>query len=256
MPQRRNAELVDLLSGSFQRRNEPNFSLANVISTMSMLPGLRGLWPMSSSSATLAYDFAPTSQNLTITGSPAYSTSGLVPYYHFPALGDYLYRTSETLIQITADLTVGGWIYPTAKPAAGNVAGIFDKWNATSGGRSWSVRYTENAALRLMLSSDGTAESTAITTSNDVAPVNTWTFFAARYTPGNTVMIATNKTVTSSATAVAALRNNTSVNVRIGEETSANHFVGGGTLFFLCAASVSDSILRNVYEQTRGLFGV
>lgn len=44
MPQKRNAQQVDLLATDFQRKHEPGFSMARLISTHLALPELRGLW--------------------------------------------------------------------------------------------------------------------------------------------------------------------------------------------------------------------
>jgi len=65
----RNSEQVNLLRADFQARYEPNFALANAVSTILALPGLRAFWPLSS------VDYATATQGRDIAGGGYHLTN-------------------------------------------------------------------------------------------------------------------------------------------------------------------------------------
>lgn len=252
MAQIANDKQVDNLSGKFQKRNEPNFALANVLSTFLGLPRLRGLWPMGIEDGSNVIDQSGQGRALTQDGSPTFPTTGLVSYVNLPTNSDYLHRASEAGIQITGALTAGGW-FRTARAAT---LSFINKWNQSAVNyRSWTIRrITGTLIARALVSSNGTLETRV---DGGVIPDNTWTFLAMRYTPSTELAIFVNRAKSVNTTSIpAAIYNNTSVFLRFGQEAGpANIMVGDAFMGFLCAAAVPDAMLYNCYEQSRALFG-
>lgn len=120
----------------FQRRGEPNFAWQKVLSMYTLLPGLRGFWPMSLfDSSGNCLDASPNAHTLTYSGNPRYCLDGLAPYLKFGGT-DYLIRADEADFDIIGTegyvnsnlrgLTIGGWFYfeTLASPSQSSSASI------------------------------------------------------------------------------------------------------------------------------------
>ena len=96
----RNDELMSIFDGEYQRRWEPNFAIANAIPTLSSLPALRGLWPMSGNNTTPGVlDISGNGLTLTnVTGQ--HTISGLAPCIRLDGANDYLWAADAANFDI------------------------------------------------------------------------------------------------------------------------------------------------------------
>jgi len=253
----RNNEMVDILSTDFQRRNEPNFAWQNVLSMYSLLPGLRGFWPMSAvGAAGVAYDLSGNNRTLAYHGNPIYRVDGLAPYIDFDGVGDYLSRADEAGLDITGTeayigapgLTLGGWWWFDAYGADRDMIG---KW---WGAADFSyLLYWDNAFGQWLfqISQNGGALACAMG-SSVVGVTGQWYFIVGRFdNTDNTIDIWVNATHETAACAA--------VNIFSG---AAPLEVGGAiapldgraSLVFLCASALPDYLTNALYGHTRWMY--
>jgi hypothetical protein len=244
---------------AFPRRREPNFAWGNVVSMFSMLPGLRGFWPMSSSQGGNAYDLS--GQGRVLTGSNVvYSLYGLAPRASIASgLSAYLTRADEAGLDILgaeADidpnyqgLTLGGWFHPSS---GGTDTGLMGKWVVAANQRSYLLRKPAGDTAYFAVSVDGIA-----TAPINVTPIaiNAWQFIVSRFTPSVELATWVNKTKATVVAGVPASIFNSNSPFEIGRYNAANYFNGSGSLGFLCAAALPDTTIAMLYEHSRALFG-
>lgn len=248
--QKQNEEQGDLLAARYQMRAEPNFALANVLSTFGMLPHLRGFWPFSSiDESARAMDVSPQARHLT--PSAGY-TIGLVSLLPVATLaGGYLLRADEAGLDITGSLAWGGWFNPTG--VAGN-QGLTGKWGTAAASGGYLLHLA--GATPEVVVEDGAGADVA--QAGAAIGAGSWSFIAGRFTAGAELAICVNKTWAKLAAGIpAALRNN-AIDFRIGAfgNPAANLLAGGAALCWLCASAPADAVINNLYEQTKVLFGL
>lgn len=258
--QQTNLDLVNWLSAYFTRRNEPNFSLAKTISTYLALPGLRGFWPMSAFGPTgNAFDQSGNVRTLTYNGNPTYNYDNLAPYIALDGTGDYLSRADESALDITGTetyagspgLSFAGWYY--FDNAAGSTEYMMAK-KATAGNFSYSIRRAVSGVIAPDISVDGTALTTVSLGSPAQA---TWFYVAMQFDPQNELSGWINDTKTTNTTSIPASIFNSNADFVLGAQSSiANLMTGRCSLCALCASFLSDAIILNLFQQTRGLFGI
>lgn len=227
------------------------------------LPGLVGLWPMSSvqRSTGQVYDLSGQGRHLTYNGNPTFNfTERGMPYLDLDGTGDYLSRADETDLDVLGTetifaaavrgLTLGGWFWLDARPAAN--AEVVAKGSPTRGAGNisyglwlWSAA---NTVWRFFMSDDGTNYS-EVTVANAVAA---WQFVVGRFVPASTVDMYVNGAKSSAATTRAAIFNSGST-LTIGGDGAMD---GRAALCFLCTAALPDELIEGLFRQTRGLFGV
>jgi len=262
----RNNELVDLLRADFQARSEPNFAWKSAVSSLLALPGIRGVWPMSSfDSAGNAYDMSGQARTLTYNGNPLYNYSNLAPYIQFDGTGDRLTRADEAGLDITGTesyvapvangLTMLGWFYVTAFDVAAN-DGLFSKWITAGNLRSYLL-YIPTPASQIatfVISTDGIA---TVAVSTTTISIGRWYFIASRFVPSTSLDIWLNGTKTTNAVGIpASIFNSTSL-LEIGSmQNGANPFNGRASMCALCATALSDAIIGTLYQQMRTMYGV
>jgi len=270
----RNNEQVNLLRSDFQARYEPNFALANAVSTILALPGLRGFWPLSS------VDYATATQGRDIAGGGyhlannngvtfGYWANSLIPVANFNGVNQYLSRAdggvanwadirgTETYIAAgQRGLTLGCWFNSNSLTADQT---LISKYGA-AGTRSYFLVARGDVAgdpVQLFISDDGT--NTTTLNSAGAYPANTWTFAAGRFNDalaGTEMAVWINDTRTDGATARNSIFDSAQA-FGIGALTIPSAYMSGSiSLAFLCAAACSDAQVLNVYQQTRALFGV
>jgi hypothetical protein len=261
----RNDELLDMLQGEFQRRFEPNFAWGNAVSLMSLLPGLRGFWPMSSVHENgNALDLGGRGLTLTYTGNPTYNVQGLAPYIDLDGVGDYLVRLDEAALDITGTetfvaaskrgLTLGGWFWLDSLVARRPLVAkyTFTASNNRAYQLSWNLATT---TFGLSISVDGIV---ATVVNSSITPVvSRWYFVVGRFTPSTEIAVFANGVKTTNVVAIPASIFNSTANFFIGTDDDLTALLDGrASLVFLCAESLSDAVIKMVYEQTRALFGV
>jgi hypothetical protein len=152
--QQRNPEMVELLRGDLQYRNEPNFHWKSCVSAFSALPGLIGLWPMSfvrrDSNTDRARDISGGGYHLTASATNVrFNYTNLIPFVFFTAASSTILSradggaanwadvlgTEAYIASANRGLTIGCWVYPTVTTAAS----VMSKWGA-AGQRSYELR--------------------------------------------------------------------------------------------------------------------
>jgi len=262
----RNDELLDMLQGEFQRRYEPNFAWGNAISAFSLLPGLRGLWPMSSVDENgNALDLSGKGLTLAYAGNPGYNYQGLAPYIDLDGVGDSLSRNDEAALDIIGTegfiasakrgLTIGGWFWFDTLVTARL---IMSKWKVTgSNDRSYRLYWSQvNNAFTFDISTDGIATVFAASTAG--YSTGRWYWIVGRFTPSTEVAIFINRVKTTNLVGVPASLFNSISTFYIGTQDAGATFMMDGrvSICFLSSALLSDTIINTAYEQTRALYGV
>lgn len=251
--QKQNAELNDLIAPTFQKRNEPNFAIANAIPSFQQIPGLRGLWCASLVDENLALrDLSLQGRTLSQTGTPTFSQAGLVPYVAYDGATQYHSRADEAGLDITGNITLGGWFYLTS---TANLAVLMSKYDLTTNNRSFRLACEAGGAPSLTISVDGVAVWQYIPALT--LPTNTWFFLCGRYYPGAQANILYNgELYTTIAGVPASIFNSNSPLMIGGYGAGTANFPGRMWMCFLSSASVLHTIMRNLYEQTRPAFGL
>jgi len=236
-------------------------TVPDMISCFMALPMLRGFWPMAPiDSGGDCYDQSGHGHVLSYNGNPTYNyTTNLVPYIDLDGTGDYLTRTDEADLDITGTetyvdsavrgLTWGLWCYPEE---TGTAEYIFSKFGAV-GNYSYLLWIRTTDDFRANISDDGTNMDIA---TSAVVSMDAWYFVVGRFDPSNFVELYVNGTWYQGATARASVFNSNADLVIGAGSGGVSPFNGLATLAFLCAADLSDAIIDNLFQQTRGLFGV
>jgi len=262
----RNSEQVNLLRADFQPRYEPNFAWKSAVSALLALPGLRAAWSMSSvdyAAATQARDVSGGAYHLTNnnTATFGYWANSLIPCVTFDGVNQNLTRadggagnwadiigTEAYIAAGQRGLTLGCWVNAASFVAL--LPFIFDKLNAYYiyfGGAG-----NNQPAFQLF----DTIGGFPVVTSTTVCTATAWYFVCGRFTPG-TMDIYVNDSLTSAAAAGSVAIVDSAGQFTIGSSGApGNYFSGSMSLCFLCAASLSDSIIKAFYQQTRAMYGV
>lgn len=229
---------------------------ANLLRGFMMLPKLRGLWPVASSDENDdLYDYSEQGRRLTNTNTVALDVTGLVSYADFIAANsEYFTRADEAGLDITGNLTWGGWFRFDA-PSTGAITGLIGKYGA-AGQRAYMLLKTAANTLHAYVSVDGTA--TVNVQSAVTYAASTWFFIVGRYTPSTELAIFINGTWDTNVVAIPAAIFNSNAALTVGSYSVpvANFLDGQGSLFFLCADALSNAIIEMLFRQSRPLFGV
>jgi len=260
--QERNDQMVDLLLADLQGRNEPQKSLAYTMSLIMALPGLRGFWPMSAvDSSGNAFDQSGNGRTLTYNGNPTYNYAGLVPYIDLDGTGDYLSRATEAGLDILGTesyianpgLTMGGWFQITSLPGS-TFPAFMGKVSGASQRSYWLPYNSTTGEVLFVITNDG---STSVQVSGGNLSVGTWYFIAGRFEPSTELAIWINGTQSTNTTSIPASIFNSSSALEIGRNASSSAVVDGrASMCFLCASYLSDTIVSDIYQQSRVMFGV
>ena len=265
--QKRNDEMVNLLSADFQKRYESAFAWRTACSMYQALTGLRGFWPMSAlASGGNAYDLSGNNRTLTYNGNPVYDFDGLAPYIRFDGTGDYLSRNDEAGLSITGaetylaaghrGLTLGGWFRPEDDT---NAQMLIDKFY-TAGQYGYTLQARGDVANDLVtfsISDDGTNFTTC--NSSVGYTTNIWNFVAGRFNDSDTgaeLAVWLNDTMTTQASARASIFDGTDNFAIGGHANGTNLFTGRASMCFLCAAPLADATIWAIYQLTRALFRI
>ena len=263
--QKRNSERVDLLRPDFQARYEPNFAYGNVAGIHQALAGLRGYWPLTSLDSTPQYyDLSGQGRVLTSSGNVYVTRLYLAGYAYFTG-AQYLYRADEGGLDILGTetyvspagrgLALGAWVNFTNAASALEI--VMSKYNATGNQRSYRLGRSAAGNLSGLVSVDGTAVTTV--TSTETIAANTWTHVALQFIPSTSLSVFVNGNETQNAVAIPASIFNSTSDLFFGAlqgAATSNYITGSMRDCFLCVSSLSDTIIKNIYQQTRAMFGV
>jgi len=256
----------------FLGRNDLINRWGNIVSSWSMLPGLVGLWPMSSvqRSTGNAYDISGQARTLTYNGNPTYNIyNNFVPYIDFDGAGDYLSRADETDLDILGNeainaaavqgLTFGCWANADAV-APSSFDGLIGKHLTTGNQRSYCIHcFDANSKPYIAISSDGTAAAEIYAQSTAVAPTaGIWYFWVARFLPSTELAFFENGVnVKSTVAGVPATLFNSTAAFEIGRRNVAgSEFTGNVSLAFLSHQVFSNALINAMFQQSRILFRV
>lgn len=249
----RNNQQVEMLKGTFVPRNDPILAWSRAISSMQLLPGLRGLWGMGSVDETGAvYDHSGQGRTLTNNSATQFGVyNNLVPYMIGDGSADYLSRADAAGTSITGALTLYAWVWTDAIPPSGNrhVIGQY----AAAPNRSYRLYLTNSGSLRGAMSTNGTTE---VAVSSDVPLVaNIWFHQVLRYTPSTELAVFINGIKKSNTSSIPATIFDGSVAFTIGAQATPDENLDGrATLCGLYAAVHSDAAIQSVYHSQRSIF--
>lgn len=239
------------------------------ISAHLALPGLRGLWPMSSvNESGNVLDLSGQGRHLTRSGA-TYNYIRLVPTVLLQSnQSRYFSRADEAGLDIAGTesivssafrgLTLGIWVRPLA---AGIGTGLdqhyIGKWH-TPNNRSYTIVKNANDTVAFAVSNAGTANDCAATMSFTLE-TNKWYHLIGRFTPSTKVDLFVNgvKTEYNSGSPPASIFSGTAdLNIGASQNGTASYADCYASLAFLCAMQLSDAIIEGLFQRSRALFGV
>jgi hypothetical protein len=264
--QKRNPELVALLSADFQNRYEPNFAWKSICGLYAALPCLRGFWPMSAGGYDgQALDQCGLGHLLARIDAPHYGYENLIPYVEMDGTNDALTYADDANYDITGTetytvaaqlgLTLGCWVKPDTFPGVGATDGIICK-SAGAGHRSYQIRFNSTPVAAIEVSVDGTA--TKIVNSTETATASIWHLIIGRFIPQTSETIFYDNIETESVAGVPASIFNSDAPLMVGctgSGVGANFFDGKMSMAFICACALSNSIITAIWQQTRAMYG-
>lgn len=246
--------LLRSLRAHFVPTYDPGTAWMQAVSAHLYLPGLRGFWPFSSTDESEnAYDLSGqgrtlTPQNGATTAVPADS---IFPYASLlSSASRYFSRADEAGLDITGELTFGGWFYFTTTPASS--MGLLSKNEPTGNQRAYTLFKLSTNAIRFQVSSNGTA-TTAVDSTATVA-TGTWYFIAGRYTPSSELAIWLDDEKTINTTSIPAAIFDSSAGFAVGRTDGGNYLNGRAALCFVCAKALSDDTISVLSGRMKPLF--
>lgn len=270
----RNADLPSLLGVDMVGRMEANYIAGQILSTYRTIPGLRGLWPLSSiGDGGNAIDMSGQGRTLTYTGTPTYnryvpSGESYVSYVDFNGTTDYFTRADETGLDIlgteafvgtSKGLSMGTWFWADDTGVGRNLMG---KWGA-AGQRSYFLQRGATNACIFGVSNNGTASTTV--TSTNTTTSGKWYFVSCSYTPSTSMVIYLTDyslqgypiTATSNVTSIPAAIFNSTAGFTLAVLASLAGYHDGRLAYSWLSTMALPANWHNLlYEQSRGLFNV
>lgn len=235
----------------------------DLISPFLALPMLRGFWAGSVSNLGNWRDISGMNNILLFNGDPVYAQipADLPGYWYYDGVGDYhhitdaasgnnfdIIGTEAYVFPATRGLTFGGWFYPAAD-VTGHMIG---KANDTNG--PYMLLYVAGGTALFRIRDAGDANNFDVS----VAMVtDTWQFIVGRYDPGTEIKIWNGAVTNTNVAGIPASILDGADNFSIGAEGAGGlPFTGGAAYCFVCAAQLNDATISNIFQQTRGAFGV
>jgi hypothetical protein len=255
--QKRNGEMVELLSADLQHRYEPQFAAGNIASMFQMLHELRGFWPFSSINESGAIlDLSGQGRTLTNTNTGRSQDAAFVAAGSFNGASSRCDRADEAGLDVTGNLTIGAWMYPTSFGT--NVQPISK--DGAAGQFSYHIQRLAGNAYQFQVSSDGGGGGLKSIDSAGTYSSQGWHFVVGRFITSTEIAIYVNGVKTSSAVGVPASIFNSNSAFSIGSWPNGGapqrFWPGYMSLAFVCAAGLKDALIQNLYQQSRAAFGV
>lgn len=277
--QKRNAGLVDQLTPDLQVRNEPNFAWKSVVSQFLAIPALRACWSFA------AVDYLAAGQTLDQAGGGyhltnnnvatfGYFAGSLIPIVAFDGVNQYLSRADAgagTWADVTGaeafidsqqrGMTVGGWYFFDTDPGA-NAEACAAKWNSNAVNQRsfYLIRRTAAAGGQAQFAVSGNGIAAVTVNGPASIPGGEWHFLVGRFYPGARIDVWDNPTTPSDyqnlAVGIPAAIFDSTAAFTVGARANPDFYLDGnaGPSTFLAACALSDSIIWQLYEQSRCLF--
>lgn len=243
------------------RIRESGAYFGTVISQFQSLNGLRGFWPFSSRD-NLGNPIDLSCQGRTLSasgGTYGWSLANGAPYMNFDGVNGYVYRADEAGLDISYNMTVGGWFYLSSLPA--NSLGLVGKWYDGGVNQRNYLLFREITAnrFRFYVSSNGTATTYAENTTYTPAS-GTWYFIVGRLTVSSEMAIWVNASKATNTTSIPSSLYNSTAPLEVGRwdggGAGAKFLPGRAALVFLCSEAVADASIARLYNISRQFFGV
>lgn len=232
---------------------EAGSSLGELYGMFLGLPKLVGYWMLGSHVNVNSWYNDVTNNNLLLTnnnGATPAVYNDIVPYVDFNGTNQSLSRADEAILDITGDLTIGGWFWNDALQAAQSYigkSGVADQGYAISGGAASA--YSPSFYIVSTVPTAYPVSSTVTLTAS------TWYFLVGRFTPSTEVACFVNGQKFTNTTSIPAAIRNSGASFAVGNLTDQGTFLNGrAALCFLCSAALSDKLIRILYNRSAVFF--
>lgn len=263
----RNDQAVDLLTGDFFPRYEPNAAMVHAASVKQQQVGLRAYWPCSGQVVThqgeWVTDMGGGAFHWPAYNSPTFASQGLFPYVGFAsASSQYLSYADNPQFDILGTeanvragfngLTISFWVYFATIGGIANI-GLISKWTSAGNQRSYRIIRLPANNIQFDITTDG---STVVSvTSTGTVAVDTWYHIWAKFVPSTTMTIAIDNSPTTLAAGVPASIFHSTATTSAARTDGAGYLNGRLSQISICAAAQNDVTLMTEYEQTRAWIG-
>jgi len=184
----------------------------------------------------------------------------LIPYMYFDGASVYYPPDTTGIVTGTESwvtptqrgLTLGCW----AKFSDSTAGGLIALYDTTGDKRSYFLWKNTDNTIKLTISSDGTYTNIDSAISSGSVTVDNWHFIAGRWnTTKISVFIDQNATyATATQSSIYGGQHRLAFG---GYSNGLSYLLTGYMAYpFICAASLSDEQIKNIYNKTRTLFGV
>lgn len=269
--QRRNAQMVDLLAGEFQRRYEPNFAWGNVVSMYLTLPGLVGFWPgtvsHNSGGFGRAHDAGPWGLHLSTTNTPLATRRGLVPVCQTLSAYSQVYSILDTpeldlsgtpsyYSSANHGITVGIWCQPYT--ITGITQYLISKGTAST---TNNYRLGINTSAQCFFGIASSSVAYGATNTSQTATTG-WQFVCGRFESAASVGIFVNTNYAENTTSIPATADTNAHDLTVGARNNTgtgnftDYYNGLWGLAFVCSAALSNTHILSLFNHTRALFDV
>lgn len=235
---------------------EVAYTPGDILASFMLIPGLRGLWAMSSiNESSLIIDYSGQGRSMS-SASASFATLDTGISYASFAGAQYLSRADEAGIDITSTLTFGGWFYHT------NNASVNES-NMSKTGAPGQFAYglvrLSTGIEYFYVSSNGSNFPNVVSTETTLGA--SWKFIVGRYNPSTELALFVNGIKYTNTVGVPASLFNSTAPLRIGASTysapAADYMTGRATMCFVSAyAYVSDEVINRLFRISRGYFQV
>lgn len=189
----------------------------------------------------------------TVTGATL-SGTGYTLGFGFSGATDSLSFGNLSRVNLTASLTVMGWIYPRSF-GGGSSGRIFDKFKTTIPQSGFALWIDNAIGTNAIVYGTGWAVSTTVARLSNQVDLNTWQHFAAVHS-GTTVTFYKNGSSIGSSSSITAPTSG-SVNACVGNNAGGTNNFDGilGAVRIFNRAMTSTEILQT-YNATRSKYGL
>lgn len=210
------------------------------------LPGARGTWFMTGTGGEgLVPDVNGRGKSLTVNNSAATGVyNNIVPYMNFDGINQYLSRADETPLDITGDLTMGGWFWADALEQAF----LMGKYTTAGNQRAYMLRLETTGAITAVVCSDGTSGGNVAVVGASIG-TGSWHFVVMRFTPSTELAIWVDDDKQVNTTSIPASIFNSSEFFNIGS-IFVDYLDGRCALAFLASTAFSDELIEHLYQSS------
>jgi hypothetical protein len=259
--------LAKSLNGYFIGRNDFVNRWGNIISSYMMLPGLRFFAPMSVvGSSGQAVDLA-LGNSLTNNANSLFihTSANSVPYCIYNGTTQYHSIADNAAHDIIGNeayisntgLTIGMWVQSDTTPST--ATRLFSKGTTTGNARAYALRRNTLNQFVFGVSNNGTTDTTVATGLTFDADV--WYFIVGVFVPSTSITIYQGSSSgfisVNNTTSIPATLNNSATGLAIGAQADGTQFSDiRVSMCFLCCQSLGESIIKNLFVQSKLIYTV